>query len=282
VGLPPRYQSCRCARWYSTARWPSLEDGIITTNPCLRLGSSLKLDAAPEADGDGQVKAFTEDELARFFDAAKGCRVPYGPLFWTLALTGLRVGEAVALKWSDMDLAHGTLHVRRSRSGGGIVSTPKSGRDRFVLLADRASSLLHRLQMMRADRAERQRWKTLPDEVFVTGLGAPMSRWAIREAFIDVLRRAGLPTHHTPHSLRHTYATLLLRNGESVKFVQEQRGHASISLTVDLYGKWASRNRSVGGANYLNALTRTDSTSGSSERLNSRNPPKLWRFVEGP
>jgi len=53
-----------------------------------------------------------------------------------------------------------------------------------------------------------------------------------------VLKAAGLPEHFTPHCLRHTYASLMLQQGESVAYVQRQLGHASIQLTVDTYGKW--------------------------------------------
>jgi len=138
----------------------------------------------------------------------------------------------------------------------GLLSTPKSGRDRLVSLSERAATVLQRLQMTRADRAKRLRWKTPPEYIFTTREGTPPSKYSIREAFMEVLERAGLPEHHTPHSLRHTYASLLLQNGESLKFVQEQLGHSSIKLTADLYGKWAKTEPMRGGANYLDAMTR--------------------------
>ena len=53
-----------------------------------------------------------------------------------------------------------------------------------------------------------------------------------------ILKKANLPLHLTPHCLRHTYASLMLQQGESVAYVQRQLGHASIQLTVDTYGKW--------------------------------------------
>ena len=53
-----------------------------------------------------------------------------------------------------------------------------------------------------------------------------------------VIKNAGLPSHFTPHFLRHTYASLLLQQGESPAYVQRQLGHASITLTVDTYGRW--------------------------------------------
>jgi len=56
--------------------------------------------------------------------------------------------------------------------------------------------------------------------------------------FVRLLKRAKLPNHFTPHSLRHTFASQLLQQGESPAYVQRQLGHASIKLTVDTYGKW--------------------------------------------
>jgi integrase len=56
--------------------------------------------------------------------------------------------------------------------------------------------------------------------------------------FVRLLKRAELPPHFSPHCLRHTFATLLLQQGESPVYVQRQLGHASIKLTVDTYGKW--------------------------------------------
>jgi hypothetical protein len=66
-------------------------------------------------------------------------------------------------------------------------------------------------------------------------------RWTssnVEKAFKRVLKAAGLPLHHSPHSLRHTFASLLPQQGEAIQYVQRMLGHASITLTVDIYGKW--------------------------------------------
>jgi integrase len=235
----------------------AVEDDVIKYNPCQRLGRQLNLQASPGSvvNAEQQVKAFTPEQLERFFEATKQSPIPYGPLFWLLALTGLRVGEGVALRWSDIDVADRKLHIQRTLSAG-FLSTPKSGRDRLVDLSERAVTMLHRLQLNRADRAKRFKWTTVPEYAFTTRLGEPPSAHRIRVEFADVLKRAGLPAHHSPHSLRHSYATLLLRNGESLKYVKEQLGHATISLTADLYGKWARSEPLRGGPNYLDALAR--------------------------
>lgn len=65
-----------------------------------------------------------------------------------------------------------------------------------------------------------------------------MDQSKISKAFKRVLKKAELPGHLHPHCLRHTYASLLLQQGESPVYVQRQLGHSSIQLTVDTYGRW--------------------------------------------
>ncbi|HVO11296.1 MAG TPA: tyrosine-type recombinase/integrase, partial [Vicinamibacteria bacterium] len=60
----------------------------------------------------------------------------------------------------------------------------------------------------------------------------------IRRAMIRALKVAELPAHHTPHSLRHTFCSLLIASGVSPVYVQQQAGHASVKMTVDVYGSW--------------------------------------------
>ena len=66
----------------------------------------------------------------------------------------------------------------------------------------------------------------------------PLDTTNADKAFKRVLKDAEFPLHFTPHCLRHTFASLLLQQGESPAYVQRQLGHASIQLTVDTYGRW--------------------------------------------
>ena len=92
--------------------------------------------------------------------------------------------------------------------------------------------------------------------MFCTSEGTPLDESKVRKAMSRVLKAYGLPLHFSPHCLRHTYASLLLQQGESPAYVQRQLGHASIQLTVDTYGKWLpSENKG--------AVDRLDEASGS-------------------
>jgi integrase len=81
-------------------------------------------------------------------------------------------------------------------------------------------------------------WRDLPVWVFCTTKGTPLDVSNVEHAFKRALRAAKLLEHFSPHGLRHTFASLLLQQGESPAYVQRQLGHASIQLTVDTYGRW--------------------------------------------
>jgi hypothetical protein len=66
-----------------------------------------------------------------------------------------------------------------------------------------------------------------------------------------VLKAAGLPLHHSPHSFRHTFASILLARGEPVQYVSEQLGHASVELTTRVYGRWLRKEPLAGGVDGL-------------------------------
>ena len=116
---------------------------------------------------------------------------------------------------------------------GGAVGTTKSGLSRRVDM-----NVLCHLEVDRKAETLRQGWPAVPPWVFCNTAGSPLDPSVVSRAFKRVLKAAGLPPHHSPHSLRHTFASLLLQQGESIQYVQRMLGHASITLTVDTYGKW--------------------------------------------
>jgi integrase len=77
--------------------------------------------------------------------------------------------------------------------------------------------------------------------MFVTMQGTPLDSANVRHAMFRVLKAAKLPLHFTPHCVRYTYASILLADGVSAAYVQEQLGHATIELTVSTYGRWLKK-----------------------------------------
>ena len=178
-----------------------------------------------------------------------------------MSRTGLRLGEALALQWGDVDFVAREIRVERAVSAGGGVDTPKSGHGRTV---DMARSVHDVLRQHRADLSaawlKRRPGKdeqgnelpkgSMPPWVFPSEHWTVQDHSNVRKGFDAALKHAGLPTHYSPHSLRHSFASLLLADGTSPAYVQEQLGHASITLTVDTYGRWLKK-RSPGALDRL-------------------------------
>jgi integrase len=161
-----------------------------------------------------------------------------------LALTsGARIGELLALRWSDLDLESGTLRIERTRSAakdGPTFTTPKGGKARHAHLTPRA---LEALRRHRASQNEERlkvgrAWED-SNLIFPTRTGGVMRPSTLTDDhFKPLLERAGLPRSVRFHDLRHTAATLLLSRGVDVVSVQRLLGHASAAMTLSVYAHY--------------------------------------------
>jgi integrase len=148
----------------------------------------------------------------------------------TLLLAGLRIGELAGLRWRDVDLAAGTLHVGRSKTDAGVRRVDVLPRLRDELLVHKASSK-----------------RTAPDDyVFATSRGGRPSKDTLRSRVFDrAVERADerlterdetpLPDGLTPHKARHTFASLLVALGEDPGYVMDQLGHTDPNFTLRVY-----------------------------------------------
>ncbi len=177
-------------------------------------------------------------DVRRLLDAAEGSR--YHSLLVLLAGTGLRRGEALALKWSDVDLDAGTVRVRGtlSRVGGDLVVTkPKT--EKSLRTVPIPASVRTMLKQHRRDQLhERVRAANVWTEtgyVFTTETGQPCDPRNALRALTGAAERAGLKAIGL-HTIRHSYATVMLEAGTPLKVVSELLGHNSISVTGDIYG----------------------------------------------
>ncbi len=212
----------------------AVEDGVILANPAAKLGRQLRLASVPRQE---EIKAFTQEQLARFLTVAASVAPRFFPLFLLFARTGLRVGEGLALQWEDLDYQAREIRVTRAFSAGRL-QTPKGHMSRTVDMSGALRRVLLRLQVDRKAETLRRGWPTMPPWVFCSPTGRPLRGEDVAKGFKRVLKAAGLPLHFTPHCLRHSYASLLLQMGVSPAYVQRQLGHHSIKLTVDVYGRW--------------------------------------------
>ena len=214
----------------------AVDDGVMVANPAEKLGRSLHL-VTPKAARQEEIKAMTAAQRATFLETAARIEPRFAPLFWTLAGTGMRLGEGLGLQWDDIDVRQREIRVARALSAG-EVSTPKSGHGRTVDISQALVQVLKRLEVERKAETLRRGWASMPPWVFINEAGHPLDESKVRKSMARVLKAAKLPGHFSPHCLRHTFASLLLQQGESPAYVQRKLGHASIQLTVDTYGKW--------------------------------------------
>ena len=162
-------------------------------------------------------------QLAAYLHAARA--VPAWPLLLLMASCGLRRGEALGLRWSDIDAASGLLLIQRQRMRvhHGYQERPlKSHASRRVLPL--APPLLQELAQARAAQNMRA----------LSGWVVDITPEALARAHQRVLAAAGLP-HVTLHGLRHSMATASVAQGMPVRVLQGVLGHAKYALTADLY-----------------------------------------------
>jgi integrase len=212
----------------------AVEDGLIPSNPAARLGRVVRSEQAEVEE----VEAFTPAELTRLLEVTERDHPDAYPFVLCPARTGLRLGEAIALQWADVDFAQRIVLVRRSARRG-RTTIPKSGKAR-------------RVDMSRQLRDVLRGWKTLSDAeaavegqeaspwVFPTLAGDPFAQDTFRRLWRRVLDRTEL-RYRKPHTLRHTYASLLIQGGEPITYVQQQLGHHSPAFTLAVYTHFVPR-----------------------------------------
>ncbi|MGG7466216.1 site-specific integrase [Plantibacter sp. YIM 135347] len=163
------------------------------------------------------------------------------PLWRTIAYTGMRRSEALALRWGDIDMTNTRISIRRAAdvTTRNVTKTPKTGSARVVDIDDELVSVL---RAFKATRGSITLGFARPDAyVFANMQGAIRSpnevgrRWSNRMKSVrdalgeDAIKRVTLK------GLRHTHATLLLELGVHPKVVQERLGHSQISTTMNIY-----------------------------------------------
>jgi len=163
----------------------------------------------------------TEDQLLRL-------------LIMTLVTTGVRIGEALALTWDNIDLSRMSIRV---------MGTKTQGSRRSVPIAEPLAEELKRWKVTQAAKRLRANyWDDTAAFVFTSDIGTKWDQANARNRFKLVAVAAGCPDV-TPHSLRHATATFLLEEGTHIKVVAELLGHSSTKLTSDLYSHVTPRLR---------------------------------------
>jgi integrase len=187
----------------------------------------------------GEIEPLDTSQAAAFLKAAKDDR--FEALYILCLMCGLRQGEALALRWQDIDLDGGKLRVKlqlqRVRSGGGLrFSEPKNASRRTVGLPQRTVSVLksHRKRQLEEKLAAGPLYRDA-GLVFASRHGTPIdAQNVVNRYYKPLLKRAGLPPIRF-HDLRHSCLSLLAQRGEPIRDLQALAGHATAAFTLQRY-----------------------------------------------
>jgi len=187
-----------------------------------------------------EMKTLDARQVDLFFEAVANERLE--ALFVLAVTTGMRQGELLGLRWQDVDVDKGVLHINRTlymRGGSIILSEPKTLHSkRTIHLTKLAIYALrkHRIKYLQEALAFGPTWNAEYNLVFPTSTGNPiLASHLVEQPFHRVLKKAGLPMIRF-HDLRHTAATLMLEHGINPKVVSEILGHSDIAITLGVYG----------------------------------------------
>ena len=194
---------------------------LIPSNP-------VKRGIAPKVENI-EKPALGEEQLYALLDAVP---VRNKAFYATLAFTGIRTGEALGLKWEDIDFADSILHVRRAIYRGRVTTPKTSGsiRPRPMVPELRQALLNHKAMAV----------YTQPNSyIFSSSSGRPMNSDMLRRTLQDALRKLGIVFDQDRadglHLLRHTSGSLVYRRTANVKVTQAWLGHSSSRVTLDTY-----------------------------------------------
>jgi integrase len=202
---------------------------LISSNPCK--GTTIPHEVKREA------QSLTEEQARHLLEAARDHDLE---VFVVTALsTGMRIGELLALRWSDIDMEQGMVNVHRTVTylrGHFIEGEPKtkSGKRKILIPAEACAILQKHRQQQQARREQTGvKWQDL-DLVFCTRSGGFLHAGVQEHRLYRLLEQVQLPRMHV-HDLRHSAATLLGAMGVNPKVIQEILGHSSLKITLEIY-----------------------------------------------
>lgn len=215
----------------------ALSIGIIDRNPCHSvIIPKVKIDKPNK-----EVKFYTKAELSELFShvesltSGKWTSEYFNALLRLLVASGMRIGEAMALSWLDIDLDKRTISVSKTTTQRTVIQdTPKTKKsNRIISIDEKASTVLKRWYFF-----QKRYFMSLgnPQQplVFPTWQGNVMDYHGLVYRLNKIEDGAGLP-HLSFHGFRHSHASLCLNAGMTYKVIQERLGHSTLQMTMDLY-----------------------------------------------
>lgn len=211
----------------------AVTDEIIEFSPMQR----MKKPKPKKDDIKMESKALTLDQSKRLIECLKNEPLMWRALVMLLLDSGCRRGEAVALRWDDVDLKTGYTQVKGNAQytveKGKYITTPKSGKGRMVILNQPVIAILKEW------KREQTKWLLsmgLPHTgfIFTQDDGEMLNPNAPTKYLSKFGKKYNFPGLH-PHTLRHTMATVSIANGADVVSISKKLGHAAPSITLNIY-----------------------------------------------
>jgi integrase len=201
----------------------AVSDGYMIRNPCTGIKN-------PKTKDEKETEVFTREEIDKILsvESRHTCQIKL------MLYTGMRLGEALALTWDDINFEDRVITVTKAYDSKGRLGTPKTkGSSRIFVFPD------HMEQDFKEKQTLNKKEKLiggfeLSDLVFPSTVGTPMGQKNFRDSFKRVLIKAGVE-YRSPHTLRHTFTTSASRMGIPIEDVAKMLGHSNIKTTREVY-----------------------------------------------
>jgi integrase len=200
----------------------AVENELISKNPAIKI-KKLKIEE------DKEMHILSPDECSRFLSAAKEYYPDFYPMAYIALFTGMREAEILGITWDVINFANKKIRVNKSVYEGKLVPTVKSSSS--FRNVDMTNSLVDVLKTLKKEN------NTLNKLVFSNNTGNPICvQNMLNRRFHPCIKKAGITNHVRFHDLRHTYVSLLISKNIPMKYIQNQVGHSSITVTMNTYG----------------------------------------------
>ncbi len=229
----------------SKALKTAVEQSLIKKNPA----DFAKLPRVEKTE----IKPLSDDEVADFMRACG--ETVYSRYLMFVLYTGLREAEAIGLTWDCVDFRRAEIKIskqlqRRVRKDGGYTTASlKNDKVRYIMVSPYVLNLLKKQKQIQLEEKLRageywQGFQSLAEQrtafVFTKPDGGHLCVSTVYDNFKKIAKQIGSPESRV-HDLRHTFAVISLQNGDDVKTVQTNLGHATAAFTLDVYGHASDR-----------------------------------------
>ncbi|KSU86573.1 recombinase [Priestia veravalensis] len=240
------------------------ENKLIKEAPSKDTKLPKKKKTISDLENDSINEKFLEkEELEEFLNVAKNEGLEGDLLVFTmLAYTGLRIGEMIALKWSDIDMDKHTLRVIKT------YYNPTNNKLKYTLLTPKTEGsirtitidpiLVELLKLHKREQEdiikENKPFYVDNDFIFATNEGYPKTIKHLSIRMQRLLKKTTIQKQVTPHSFRHTHTSLLIEANVHIKEIQERLGHSDINTTMDIYAHMTKNVKKEASTKFSNLM----------------------------